>query len=232
MASGESAAINDQLALSRDEAIKRMRRTARSERRWTLATLYAGLFFVVGIFVGSYVVQLFGFTHPNALHFDAILQPPSWSHPFGTDDLGRDVFTRVAYGSHVDYEVAFLATAGALLIGVTLGAIAGYVGGLTDRVIMRLADIILAFPYLIFVIAFVAIFGVGVEGIYVGLIAFGWAMFARLTRAALLVLRELPYIRVAETLGLTRFASSWFTRFRTSCARTLSTRRVSWSKTS
>jgi peptide/nickel transport system permease protein len=184
--------------------LRTLQREAGAEVRWAKRSLYVGLFLVLFTFAGSFLVRLFGFTDPNFNNYQAILQSPSWAHPLGTDDLGRDMLTRVAYGSHVDFEVAILATLGSLLIGVSLGAVAGYVGGIADRLVMRVADIVLAFPLLIFMIAIIALLGVGMVGVYVGLISFGWAMFARLTRADLLVVREQPYIRAAEGLGIGR----------------------------
>jgi peptide/nickel transport system permease protein len=102
----------------------------------------------------------------------------------------------------LDYSVAIATTYVPLAIGVTLGAAAGYFGGWLDAVVMRIVDIVIAFPFMIFVIAFIAVFGPGLTGIYVGLTAFAWAYFARITRAEMLVLRERQYIKAAQTLGL------------------------------
>lgn len=125
-------------------------------------------------------------------------------HPMGTDSLGRDILTRVLYAGRVDFLFALVVTVAGLLIGLTLGSIAGYFGRATDTVIMRSVDILMAFPLLVVILAFVAAFGPGLTGAYVGLIVVGWAVYARLARAEMLVVREQPYILAARTLGLSR----------------------------
>ena len=127
-----------------------------------------------------------------------MLQSPSLAHPFGTDQLGRDVLSRVFAATPLDYEVGGLTTLAAGLIGVLLGGIAGYFGGALDAVIMRSSTFCSPFPFMVFVMAFVAVFGPGLVGIYVGLTAFGWAFFARVTRAEMLVIRERQYIAAAR----------------------------------
>ena len=109
---------------------------------------------------------------------------------------------RVFAATPLDYQVGFATTLASLMIGVVLGAVAGYFGGALDTIIMRLVDVMIAFPFLVFVLAFIAVFGAGLTGIYVGLTVFGWAFFARVTRAEMLGVRERQYIAAARTLGL------------------------------
>jgi peptide/nickel transport system permease protein len=180
----------------------RLRRRATAERRWSKYTVVIGVFIVVMVPLVSFLGPLFSFGHPNRLYLDAVLQPPSLAHPFGTDSLGRDIFSRILAATPLDYEVGVLSTVAAGLIGLVLGCIAGYFGGWLDAVIMRVVDVLIAFPFMVFVMAFVAVFGPGLTGIYVGLIAFGWAFFARVTRAEMLVVRERQYVLAARTAGL------------------------------
>jgi peptide/nickel transport system permease protein len=179
-----------------------LRKRATAERRWSSVTLGAGVVIVVVVPMFSLLAPLLGFGHPNQVNFDTVLQSPSWTHPFGTDSLGRDVLARVCAATPLDYEVGALTTMAAAVIGVVLGGIAGYFGGVVDAVLMRIVDILIAFPFMIFVMAFVAVFGPGLSGIYVGLIAFGWAFFARVTRAEMLVVRDRQYVLAARAAGL------------------------------
>jgi peptide/nickel transport system permease protein len=179
-----------------------LRRRATAERRWSTITVSAGIVIVVFVPLFSLLAPLFGFGHPNQANFSAILAAPSLAHPFGTDSLGRDVLARVCAATPLDYEVGALTTVVAGVVGIVLGGIAGYFGGVIDAVLMRIVDILIAFPFMIFVMAFVAVFGPGLTGIYVGLIAFGWAFFARVTRAEMLVVRERQYVLAARAAGL------------------------------
>jgi peptide/nickel transport system permease protein len=132
---------------------------------------------------------------------DEALQPPSPAHPFGTDDLGRDLLSRVVHGGRTDLVFGFVTTYVSLVIGVALGAIVGYYGGWRETVVMRLVDTMIAFPFIVLVLAIVAIVGPGLAGIYIGMIAVSWTMYARITHAEMLVLRERQFILAARTLG-------------------------------
>ena len=180
----------------------KLRKRATAEHRFSTVSIWAGVFVVVVVPVVSLLGSHIGFAHPNQPNFNFILQSPSWAHPFGTDSLGRDVLARVFAATPLDYEVGLLTTLMAAILGILLGGIAGYFGGALDAVIMRVVDVLIAFPFMIFVMAFVAVFGPGLTGIYVGLTTFGWAFFARVTRAEMLVIRERQYVLAAQTAGL------------------------------
>ena len=122
----------------------------------------------------------------------------------GTDNLGRDIFSRVVYAARVDLQIGLILTYVPLVYGVILGAVAGYFGGRSDSVIMRLVDVVIAFPFIVLVIAILAVVGPGVKGIYIAVLAVAWAMYARLTRAEMLVLREQQFMLAAEALGFSR----------------------------
>jgi peptide/nickel transport system permease protein len=182
--------------------LERLERAAKAERRFTTATLAVGAVIVLAIPLAALCAPLLGVPDPNHQDLGAVLQSPSWAHPFGTDSVGRDLFSRTLAATWVDYPVGIVTTYVPLAMGVALGVIAGYFGGFLDALIMRIADVFLAFPFMVFVIAFIAVFGAGLLGVYVGIIAFGWASFARITRGEMLVLRERQFIRAGQTLGL------------------------------
>ncbi|MFA4965256.1 MAG: ABC transporter permease [Thermoleophilia bacterium] len=160
-----------------------------------------GLLLLLVIVVAALLATVIAPYPPNELDILHALQSPSWAHLMGTDDVGRDVFSRVLYGVRLDLVVVLLVTYLPLPIGVLLGAIAGYFKGATDSVISRTVDVVIAFPFLVLVIAVVAITGPGLRGAIVGILVGGWAMYARLARGDMLVLREQQFILAARALG-------------------------------
>ncbi len=140
---------------------------------------------------------------PEQLDFSNLLTGPSGTHLFGTDAEGRDVFSRTLYALRLDLGIVVLVTYVPLPIGVLVGALAGYYGGWLDALISRLGDVMVAFPFLILVIAITAIVGPGVEGVLIGVPIVAWALYARLSRAEMLVLREQPFMLAATALGFT-----------------------------
>lgn len=140
----------------------------------------------------------------NDLDFAAQLQAPSFAHLMGTDDTGRDVFSRTLYGLRIDLAVVLFITYVPLPIGVLMGAIAGYFGGKVDMVISRIIDITIAFPFIVLVIAIVAIVGPGLTGVMIGVPIVAWALYARLARSEMLVLREQPFMLATTALGYTK----------------------------
>jgi len=139
----------------------------------------------------------------DPLHIDLInqLTPPSAEHWLGTDIQGRDVWARLVYGARISLSVGIVSQAIALLLGVSLGLIAGYHGGWVDEVVMRLADVTLAFPTLLLLIAMVAALqpSLGVVFLTIGVV--GWAGMARLVRGQVLVVRSLEYVQASRALG-------------------------------
>jgi peptide/nickel transport system permease protein len=141
-------------------------------------------------------------THdPTAIDFTALLQPPGSEHWFGTDNTGRDVFSRVIHGARYALYIGLLGVAAPLVIGMVLGLAAGYFGGWVDTVVMRLADLTVPFPFFVLVLAIVAVLGSGIENYFIALALVGWVSYARLARAEALVLRRAEFVLAARTMG-------------------------------
>lgn len=133
------------------------------------------------------------------------LLAPSFEHPFGTDLLGRDVLSRVIYGARVSLAVGLLATAISTAIGLVMGALAAYYGGIFDVIIMRLADIFLAFPYILFTITILAVFGPGFQNVFIAIGVLGWPSIARVFRSAILSVKENDFVDAARAMGASDF---------------------------
>jgi peptide/nickel transport system permease protein len=142
---------------------------------------------------------------PNELDPFALLQSPSGQHLFGTDDTGRDVFSRTLYGLRLDIGLCLLVTFVPLPFAIVIGALAGYFGGWLDTVVSRLADVMIAFPFIVLVMAVVAIVGPGVKGFLIGVPLAAWALYARLARAEMLIVREQPYMLATTALGYSKW---------------------------
>jgi len=177
------------------------RRRGRLRRRFLRRPLaVAGLVLIVG-FIGLAVVAPLLPYDPGASDFVAVLQPPSGAHLLGTDDLGRDVFVRIAYGARVSLEAGLLATALAMLVAVPVGLVAGYYRGLTDALIMRVTDVLLAFPFLILAVGLTAILGASLRNVVLALGLAQLPGIVRITRGEVLGLREQDYVSGARADG-------------------------------
>ncbi len=133
------------------------------------------------------------------------LEPPSKHHPLGLDDLGRDVLSRIVFGARVSLRVGFSVVVIGSIVGVALGAIAGYFGGGWDAMIMRICDVLLAFPGILLAIALVAVLGPSLNNVILALAVINWVGYARLVRGQVLKVREMEYVTAARAIG----ASSW-----------------------
>jgi peptide/nickel transport system permease protein len=145
---------------------------------------------------------------PNAMAFDMMV-PPSWAHPLGTDDLGRDLLSRIIVGTQVSLFVGVTTVAIALVIGVTLGILAGYFGGWLDHVIMRYVDLQWAFPNFIIAVYLVAVFGTGLLNLIVAISLAFLDDFARIARGMTLSIKEEQYVAAARTVGVSHWRIMW-----------------------
>ncbi|GAB3042526.1 ABC transporter permease [Sediminivirga luteola] len=139
---------------------------------------------------------------PNDIDVPNALAPPSGRNWLGTDELGRDVFSRVLLAAEVSLQVALVSVAIALVVGVTFGVIAGYAGGWLDLVVMRSADVLFAFPILLLALAIVAIQGPAISSVMIAIGVVYTPIFARVARASTLSLRQEPYVQAARTMGV------------------------------
>lgn len=138
---------------------------------------------------------------PLAIDLESALSPPSLEHPFGTDAFGRDVLSRVLHGGRTSLAIGFTARMISLLLGLAAGTLAGYRGGRTDSLVMRLADITFAFPTLLLLIAIMAVVEPGLPALCAALGFVGWAAMARLVRAQVISFRERDYVQAARATG-------------------------------
>ena len=168
--------------------------------RWPKTLKIGTALMLLIVFAGIFAPLLTPYD-PYIQDFGSALLAPNWSHPFGTDNFGRDVLTRVLYGIRVDLPIGFFTTYVPMIYGVVLGAFAGYFGGIFDGLLMRILDITVAFPFLVLIIVIVAVLGPGVQNIYIAVFLTAWTMYARLARAEMLVERGKDYVLAARTLG-------------------------------
>lgn len=167
-------------------------------------TATVGFIFLILILLIALVPELFGRYGRDEAHFHDAWQAPSARYWFGTDALGRDVYTRVLYGLQTSMLVALSTQAILLVIGIGLGGIAGMLGGKLDFGIMRLVDIMASFPQLLFTILLMATLGVGLRNIVIALVVPGWVSLCQITRAQILSLRENPFVEAATMIGARR----------------------------
>jgi len=153
------------------------------------------------ILAASLAAPLVAPSDPGEIDLDAALAAPSPAHPFGTDAFGRDVLARVIHGARVSLGVGFLARTISLLLGLVLGALAGYFGGRCDSLLMRLADITFAYPTLLLLIAVTAVLSPSLVTLFVTLGVVGWASVARLVRAQVLTVKEREFVQAARSSG-------------------------------
>lgn len=161
----------------------------------------AGLVLTVALVLIALAAPLLAPHDPNAQDTGRRLEAPSKEHPLGLDDLGRDVLSRIIWGARVSLRVGFSVVLIASLVGVTLGAIGGYFGGWADVVVMRLCDILLAFPGILLAIALVAVLGPSLNNVILALATTAWVGYARLVRGQVLKVREMEYVTAAKALG-------------------------------
>jgi peptide/nickel transport system permease protein len=167
----------------------------------------------LGIFVALVLVAaaapLLATHSPVTQDLAARLQPPSAAHWFGTDELGRDIYSRIVYGARITLTIVGLVVISVAPIGLLMGTVAGYLGGWVDVVLMRVTDIFLAFPRLILALAFVAALGPGIENAVIAIALTTWPPYARIARAETLTLRNSDFISAARLQGASAARIVW-----------------------
>jgi peptide/nickel transport system permease protein len=161
----------------------------------------AGALLTIALIFVAIAAPLLAPFDPNAQNTIRRLEPPSHEHPLGLDELGRDVLSRILFGARVSLRVGFSVVLIAAAIGIALGSMAGYFGGAIDVTIMRICDILLAFPGILLAIALVAVLGPSLNNVILALATIGWVGYARLVRGQVLKVREMEYVTAAKALG-------------------------------
>jgi len=167
----------------------------------------AGFYIILILFIISIVFWIFsvaGFNwphDPNEPHLEERLLEPSWKHPLGTDQLGRDVLSRMLHGARISLSVGFVAVGVAITIGILIGSVAGYSGGFTDTILMRFVDVMMSFPSFFLILTIVAITRPSIWNVMIVIGLTGWTGTARLVRAEFLTLKERDYVVAARALG-------------------------------
>jgi peptide/nickel transport system permease protein len=176
---------------------------ARKARRWyTQPALMSGILIMIVVLVLASGAPLFTSYNPVAQNLNSTLLGPGGHHLLGTDQLGRDTWTRLLYGLRLDLRIAFLAVLFPFCLGTILGSLAGYFGGWADTVIMRVVDVVVAFPFYVLVIALVFVLGPGERSIYIAITLVGWVSYARIVRGEILVAKRHDYVLAAQSGGL------------------------------
>ena len=166
--------------------------------RWTLVVGATMLGLLILIAIAPGVVSPYD---PLAFDYLAIMQPPSAAHLFGTDNFGRDVLSRTIWATRVDIQIAIFSTLFPLVFGTIIGTLTGYYGGWLDAIFGRLVDLVITFPFLVIVIAIVAVLGPGLINMYIAVSAIGWVFYAQLIRAEIRVQKQSDYAAAARVLG-------------------------------
>jgi peptide/nickel transport system permease protein len=161
----------------------------------------AGGIIVVALFIIAVFAPLISPYNPNDIDRTQILEPPTFKHPLGTDDLGRDVLSRMIWGARISLSVGFVAVGIATVIGMILGAFSGYYGGWTERIVMRFIDIMLSIPTFFLILAVIAFIGPSIWNIMIIIGLTSWMGVARLVRAEFLSLKEREYVLAAKAVG-------------------------------
>ncbi len=170
-------------------------------RKLLQRNLVAGGAIVFAIVVLAIFAPVIAPSGPQDTDYTARLVGPSLDHLFGTDNLGKDIFSRVIYGARIDLRVGIYSVIPPFIIGAILGCLTGYYGGKIDGLVMRLVDVVQAFPFLVLVIAIVAVLGPGLRNMYIAVALVAWVTYCRLLRGEILVAKHREYVEAARAIG-------------------------------
>lgn len=177
-----------------------MKEFVKTHKLFTVSVILAVLIVLVAVFA-PFIAPY----NPYATDLDAVYQAPNPEHWFGTDKLGRDILSRVIYGTRISLPAALILVMLIFVIGSVLGTIAGYFGGWIDAVIMRLSDMMISFPGMVLAIAIAGILGASITNAVIALTVIGWTKYARLARSTTLKIKNLDYVTAAKVTGASTF---------------------------
>ena len=179
-----------------------MTRRRGGKRRISFAV---GIVLLTAFILMAFFPSLFSPYDPLAFDLQTIMHAPSLTHPFGTDNFGRDIFSRTIWATRIDMQIAIFSTLFPLVFGTLMGALTGYYGGWLDTIFGRLVDLLIAFPFLVIVIALIAmlgpLIGLGLKCMYIAVSIVGWVFYAQLMRAEIQVQKQSDYAAAARVLG-------------------------------
>ena len=174
---------------------------ARLPRRPPPVTLLAGGAILLLFLVCAAVPGRLAPYNPTGFDFRSLMKPPSWQHPFGTDNFGRDILSRTIWASRIDLQIAVFATLFPAIFGTFVGSILGYVGGWADAIFRRIVDVLVTIPFLILVIVIVAVLGPGLINMYIAISAVNWVIYARLMRGEVMAQAQHDYAAAGRVMG-------------------------------
>jgi peptide/nickel transport system permease protein len=199
--------LTDSPSSRRQARLGQMYRKWLAFRRNPLAMV--GLGIIVALLLVAAFAPLIATADPLAQNLDRRLLPPSGTNVFGTDSLGRDIFSRIVYGTRVTLVIVLLVVVSVGPIGLLIGATSGYLGGWVDRALMRMTDVFMAFPRLVLALAFVAALGPGLENAVIAIAITAWPPYARVARAETLIIRQQDYIAAIRLQGASQWRIVW-----------------------
>jgi peptide/nickel transport system permease protein len=192
---------------------RRKARLGQAYRKWLAfrrnPLAMVGLGIIIALLLVAAFAPLIATADPLAQTLDKRLLPPSGTNFFGTDSLGRDIFSRIVYGTRVTLVIVLLVVVSVGPIGLLIGAASGYLGGWVDRLLMRITDVFLAFPRLVLALAFVAALGPGLENAVIAIAITAWPPYARVARAETLIIRQQDYIAAVRLQGASQWRIVW-----------------------
>jgi len=165
------------------------------------AKITLGLLIILLVLLASICAPLLTPYDPVKNDLSQAFQPPGSEYWFGTDNFGRDIFTRMLYAARIDLQIGVFSVITPLLLGSLIGLLSGYFGGWFDSVMMRLVDIVISFPFIVLIIAIISILGTGLFNLYLAIALVGWSAYARIVRAEVLVIKQQEYILAARGMG-------------------------------
>lgn len=174
---------------------------AAGRRRRFSSTFLAGAAILILSALLALFPQMFAPYNPTAFDYKAILKGPSLAHPFGSDNFGRDILSRTIWAYRIDLQIALFGTLFPVIFGTLVGAVVGYIGGWLEAVFGRIVDAIVTFPFLVLVIAIVAVLGPGLFNLYIAVSIVGWVFYAKLIVAEFKVQKRLDYAAAARVMG-------------------------------